>query len=384
MIAETGNEVQMNANKKCTGAPQHEARFLFLLMAAAIWIFLLTASCGPEGQPEQAIQQESRPVKMLEVLSADSLPPLNFPAVIRSAERTELAFTVSGILTELPVVEGRLVQRGTVLARLDDRDVRIRLEADKAAYDLALANYERAQRLAEAQIIAAAELDQLRAAHESAKAILATTRKTLEDTVLHAPFDGVVSIRYVNNFQNIQAKQPIVLFQSPDRLEAVVEIPEPLILRTSRGEDRPDEALVRFDAQPDVALPARFKEVSTEANPRTQTFQAVFSLERPDDLLVLPGVTATLTVERGSPSKTPIFVLPPRALITDASGQTMVWVYGVQTGQAHRREVTVGAPRADGIEVISGLEPGERVIVSGLGHLREGLNVRPMTPLMTH
>ena len=370
----------MKITKSWTPVKRHEAFFLSLLMAATACLALLVVSCGPEGQFEKVAQQEPRPVKMLVVQPMGSLPPLNFPAVIRSAESAELAFNVSGALTELPVVEGRLVPRGTLLARLDDRDVRIRLEADKAAYELALANYERARRLAEAQIIAAAELDQLRSAHESAKAALAMTRKTLEDTVLHAPFDGVVSIRYVNNFQNIQAKQPVVLFQSPDRLEVVVEVPEPLVLRRSRTEERPDEALVRFDAQPDVAVPARFKEVSTEANPRTQTFQAVFSMDRPDDLLVLPGVTATLSVERGAPSEMSIFVLPPMALITDASGQSMVWVYDAQTGQARQRKVTVGAPRADGIEVVTGLEPGERVIVSGLSHLREGLNVRPLNP----
>ncbi|GAB6058859.1 efflux RND transporter periplasmic adaptor subunit [Desulfonatronum parangueonense] len=359
---------------------QMSVYFAILVAVATCCLFGLLTACTPEAQQELPDAQEGRPVKMLVLHAADATPPLSFPAVIRSAESAELAFNVSGVLTELAAVEGLRVEQGTVIARLDDRDVRTRLEADTAAFELAKSNFERARQLAEAEIIAAAELDQLRAAYESARATLTTTRKSLDDMVLRAPFDGVVSHRYVNNFQNIQAKQAIVLFQSPHRLEVVAEIPEPLVLRSTRAEDRPDTALVRFNAFPDLEIPARFKEVSTEANPRTQTFQVVFSMERPENAMILPGVTATLIIERGAASETPVFVLPPLALVTDAAGQPMVWVYDDQLGQARRRGVVVGAMRPDGIEVVSGLAAGERVIVSGLAQLREGLKVRPLEP----
>jgi membrane fusion protein, multidrug efflux system len=348
------------------------------LLVMAISLALLAPACGSSDRGEPATRETARPVKTLLLQPSDSLPPISFPAVIRSAQRAELAFNVAGVLTELPVIEGRVVAKGTVLARLDARDIQNRLVADRAAFDLARANYDRAQRLAEQQIIASAELEQLRVAYESARSVLATGRKGQEDTVLRAPFEGVVSKRYVNNFQNVQAKQSIVLFQASDRLEAVIQIPEPLILRTLQKDDRSGTAFVQFDARPDLRIPVRFKEISTEADPRTQTFQVVFTMDPPETLLILPGMTATLVAERGTIGEKPIFVLPPAALGTDDAGRPSVWLLDSSTGQAHRQTVTLGAVRPEGVEVLDGLVAGEMLITSGLSQLYEGREVRPL------
>lgn len=348
---------------------------LLMLLFCLTW---LASACGSADKDEPQAADVPRPVKTLRLQPSDSLPALSFPAVIRSAERAELAFNIPGVLKELPVLEGRVVARGAVLARLDARDIQNRLVADQAGYDLARTNYERAQKLAEQEIIAKAELEQLRAAHEQARATLAASRKGRDDTVLRAPFEGVVSKRYVNNFQNVQAKQPIVLFQSSDRLEAVVQIPEPLVLRSLQEEDKSGTAFIRFDARPDLPIPVRFKEISTEADPRTQTFQVVFTMTPPETLLVLPGMTATLVAERGAVADKSIFVLPPSALGTDDAGRPRVWLLDPSTGQARSRTVTLGAVLPDGVEVLDGLATGETVITSGLGQLYEGRPVRSL------
>jgi membrane fusion protein, multidrug efflux system len=350
---------------------------LLMLLFCLTW---LASACDSADKDQPEAADVPRPVKTLQLQPSDSLPTLSFPAVIRSAERAELAFNIPGVLTELPVLEGQVVARGTVLARLDARDVQNRLLADQAAYDLARTNYERAQTLAEQEIIAKAELEQLRAAYEQARAALAVSRKGQDDTVLRAPFEGVVSKRYVNNFQNVQAKQPIVLFQSSDRLEVVVQIPEPLVLRSVQEEDASDTVRIRFEARPDLPIPATFKEISTEADPRTQTFQVVFTMNPPGELLVLPGMTATLVAERGAVAERPIFVLPPAALATDDAGRPLVWIFDAAAGQARSRAVTLGAVRPDGVEVLEGLATGETLITTGLSQLYEGRPVRPLQP----
>lgn len=350
------------------------------LLLTMLCLSILAAACGSADNGEAPAAEVPRPVKTLVLQPSDSLPALSFPAVIRSAERAELAFNISGVLTELPVLEGQVAAKGAVLARLDARDVQNRLAADQAAYDLARANYERARQLAEREIIAEAELEQLRAAYEQARSVLASSSKGRDDTVLRAPFEGVVSTRYVNNFQNVQAKQPIVLFQSSDRLEAVVQIPEPLVLRSLQEEDKSGTAFIRFDAQPDLRIPVTFKEISTEADPRTQTFQVVFSMTPPTTLLVLPGMTATLVAERGAVAERPVFVLPPAALGTDDAGRPLAWLLDAPAGQARSRTVTLGAVRPDGVEVLDGLASGETVITSGLSQLYEGRPVRPLQP----
>ena len=373
-------EVDMLMEGKNGGQASYMPNAPLRLLMVLICLTWLAAACGSSDRGEPTAPEAARPVKSLLLQPSDTLPPLSFPAVIRSAERAELAFNISGVLTELPVLEGRVVAKGAVLARLDARDIQNRLVADQAAYDLARANHERARRLAEQQIIAAAELEQLRAAYESARAVLAASRKGQEDTVLRAPFEGVVSNRYVNNFQNVQAKQPIVLFQSSDRLEVVVQIPEPLVLRSLQEDDTSGTAFVQFDALPDLRIPVRFKEISTESDPRTQTFQVVFAMAPPGNLLILPGMTATLVAERGAIAEKPIFVLPPAALVTDDAGRPSVWLLDSSTGQARRRAVTMGAVRPEGVEVLDGLAAGETVITSGISQLYEGREVRPLQP----
>jgi RND family efflux transporter MFP subunit len=347
-----------------------------LVVALAAVLFACGGDSADEG--DQAQSQRARPVKMLTLEPAGSMPDLQFPAVIRSSRSAELSFNVPGVITEMNAVEGDSVEKGQVIARLDSREFKLRVESDQASFDLAQSEFERAEKLLQADVIAAAELDRLKAELERARAALSTSRKALEDATIRAPFNGVVSRRLVENFENVQAKQPIVLMQSMGTLEVVIDVPEPLVQQARRSAQAAGQAMLRFDSQPDRMYPVTFKEFSTEADAKTQTFQAVFSLERPEDINVLPGMTATVVVQRRTaPESGAVFILPPLAVVADQDGGNMVWVFDQEQGQAVKREVQIGVMRSDGLEVVSGLETGERVIVSGVAQLHEGMAVRP-------
>lgn len=339
----------------------------------------LLSGCGIQ-QDNISPEDTVRPVRMLQVAAADT-ESLRFATVIRSSRSVDLAFSVSGQLMALNVLDGSLVSEGQLLGQLDARDFELRLESAKAAFDLAEADFRRFEQLAQSGAVSAATLDQARAKFLTAKATLEEADKFLQDTNLVAPFSGVVAQRFVEQFANLQAKQPVLRLQAREPLEAVINVSEALILRSRVQEARPREimASVQFDALPGVSIPAVFKELRPEADPGSQTFQVVFELQVPATVLVLPGMNATLTglALRHREGNVPVIV-PPLTVVSAPDGKNAVWVFNEADGTVQQRFVEVGTLQSGGLEILTGLQPGEWVVTAGLSQMRNGMKVRPL------
>jgi RND family efflux transporter MFP subunit len=343
---------------------------------------LLSAVPGCGKAPAEEAAPPARPVKLLTVTPDGRQGALELPAEIRARDSVELAFNVPGQVTELPALEGTPVEAGAMLASLDNSDYRARLLAAQAAHELAQAEFDRYSELVANGAVAVAELDHRKAALQSARSELELVRKQFDDTVLRAPFDGLVARRMVQRFANVQAKQPVLLFQSLSPLDVVIDVPEPLVLRTEPGRARSVEAVVRFENLPGVALPVTLREIKTEADPQTRTFQVVFALEDTGGLTVLPGMSAILEAHRDDLfGKEEIFLVPPLAVEGAADGHARVWVYDPQSGTVEPRPVEIGMLHDGGVEVRSGLKAGEQIVTAGISQLKAGMRVRPLDSL---
>jgi RND family efflux transporter MFP subunit len=340
---------------------------------------ILATSCGkPDETPKQEV---ARPVRVLRVEPLEDGSPLAFPAVIRARKSIDLAFNVSGRVAELPVIEGMVVEEGGLLASLDGPDFLSRRDAARAAFELAQAEFDRYEKLANRGAVAAAEIDRRRAELQAARSELDLAEKALADTVLRAPFRGVVSQRIVSQFSNIQAKQPIVQFQALQPLDVVIDIPERLVIATRRNNDEAINAVVRFPTMDDLELPVTLREVGTNADPVTQTFRVVWSLDDTGEMIILPGMSATLVARRqaNSGNGNDVFVLPPLSVVGSDSEEPFVWVFDEDSGSVGKRIVSVGGLREGGIEILSGLKTGDQVVVAGVSQLADGMSVRPMS-----
>ena len=207
------------------------------------------------------------------------------------------------------------------------------------------------------------------------EAKLKAAEDALEDTYLKAPFDGVVAKRYVENHQEIQAKQPIVFFQDISQIELLVDVPETLAVQVREGQ-APD-AVARFAAAPDRTFPLTLKEFSTEADPQTLTYQAVLVMPKPEGLNILPGMTATVEgTPQTSGKSTPRIVIPAIAVIEDAQKQPYVWTLNPDSMTVTRMNVGIGElTGSDGIEILMGLSAGDQVVTAGVTKLRQGMKV---------
>jgi RND family efflux transporter MFP subunit len=352
-----------------------------LALCFALGIAIL--ACGEEPVEQAPV---ARPVKILELGAGTSAARLEYPGEISAAQHAEMAFEVPGKIIEFPVREGQQVEKGTLLARLDPRDFDAELGKAEANVAQARSDYERYKTLYEQGVEAQATLEAKQRRYEVTLADLETTRKAVEDTGLIAPFAGRVARKLVEDFQNVNAKEPVLILQDDSSLEIVVNVPE-RDLTAGRRAGTPEEASRRLAPSvsvtsiPDRSFPATAKEIATTADPVTRTFQATFAFANPADVNVLPGMTAKVTINRPGSSETSRgFAIPARATLADESGGATVWVVDPDSMTVRRTEVVLGEMSGDEVEVRSGLSSGDLIAISGVHQLREGTTVRRLEP----
>lgn len=347
-------------------------------IALALAALGLQTACGEE---PAAPEPGARPVKILEFRSSGPGQVLEYPGTISAVRRADLGFEVAGKIVEFPVSEGQSVEAGEVIARLDPRDFEAELEKERANTEAARAEFERQKALFEAKVVSQQQYDRALRTFQVTEARIKTAEKAVEDAVLVAPFAGRVARKLADQFQNVQAKEPIATLQADEGLEIRVAIPERDAARMTPGltlEERTRRArpTVSVSSIPDAEFPARLTEFTTEADPVTRTFSATLVFDAPDDTSVLPGMTANVRIHVAAGSGSTASRIPARAALGDDAGGASVWVVDPESMQARRRAVTLGELSGEDVEVRDGLRDGDWVVVSGVHQLREGMPVR--------
>ena len=357
-----------------------DARFLAVLLAAS-----LLAACG--GEPEVEAEPPARPVKMMTIGDEPVKVSWEYPGAITATRNVDLGFEVAGKIIELPIEDGLKVSEGDLLGRLDPRDY-------EAARDAAVAN-RRAMRSADVRAKAIfkegagsqAEVDKTQRDIKVAEQEVKKAQKALDDTSLMAPYDGVVGERIADNFQNVRAKQTILIFQDTSSLEMDVTVPERDFVRMEQGltlEERTVRAhpTVEVSSLPGRSFEARIKSFTATADPVTRTYKATFAFENPEDVNILPGMTARVIIsppEMVAANATLGGIrIPAVASASDDQGNAYVWRVDPDTMKVSRVPVMLGQMSGTDIQVSSGLSKGDRIAISGAAHLQEGMKVRPL------
>lgn len=335
--------------------------------------------CGGDEPPSEPVPVV-RPVKVFEIDGSATGGTLSFPGRVAAGEQVDLAFRVGGPLIKLPVEEGNKVRKSEVVARIDPRDFRIRVNSMQAQFDKAEADIERLSALYEKDAASKAQLDQARASRDVAKANLDDAEADLSDTELRAPFAGDVGQIFIENFENVQSGQSILSLVGIDSIEIQVDLPESIVagLRVQNRDNI--EVYAEFDVAPGRKFPLEILALTSQADPQTQTYQATLTMPQPDGINILPGMTAK--VSRPAPSNGPStnsIIVPAIAIAGGDSNSAHVWIVDVGTMTVHRREVITGElVGTDRIRITDGVSAGEMIAVSAVSRLREGMQIRKM------
>ena len=344
-------------------------------------LVLLVIGCAEEAPPIS--NDYVRPAKLFIVQGHSGRDVREFPGQVSAAELTTLSFRIAGEITELPVLDGKQVKQGQVIARLDASVAQNELKNAQAEFELSDSEHVRKKSLFDQGIISRSSYDRAYANFVSARANLDIARDNLGYTVIKAPFTGLVGKVSVENHQVVQAKQTIATIQGEKVIEVTIQIPESIMANVRPEAEINDyKPLATFASMPDRSYEVTFKENAAEANGGSQTYDVTFVLDKPDDLTLLPGMSATVTIDIAQISRITDderYTVPLAAVgRVDGEDDTFVWVAASDTNVIKKIPVTLGRVTDEGVEVLSGIKDGDRLVVAGLSELVDGMTVKPL------
>ncbi len=337
-------------------------------------IFILLAAIFSSGCHHRSAGEEPN----IQVVKTEIVQTLveqrrDFAALSTADDASNLAFKIGGRVLDIPVAKGMMVRRGQLLAELDDRDVRLQVDAAKAAYNEALSRLNRARRLFAHDAIALQEVESLESSVAQSLSTYRNAMDMLADTRITAPFDGVIERTYVDAFQRVASGETVVRIVKPRSTTVSFTAPESLVgvlaLPTTHF-------VVRFDAYPYIGFKAvikSFARTSSDALGFPTSLRLVdVDTARYD---ISPGMTCIATVITPESDSSAV-VVPLTAIYAPAEGGDYVWVV-TEDSTVERRAVDIGSlVGQSSVEVLDGLSSGDRVVSAGVYHLSDGERVQ--------
>lgn len=346
-----------------------------IAVAVAMAAMVNLISCG---ENEEA-REVTRPVKVLKVSNVYDFQSLDFPAVTQERQESQLSFRVPGTLIRLDVDEGQKVNRGDLLAQIDSRDFRVDLLAKEARYKQTNATKERFEILYEKNAVSKNELDIKVADFLAAKSRYDDANNALSDTKLFAPFSGFVDKKPVENYEEVKAGQTIVTMVDISVIEIKFFIPENIAVQFRNF----SSAKVNFEIYPDKIFDASLKEIGKKAE--SEGFPVTLYLDHENiptgKYIFGPGLSCRVNLilsDASENEKSDAVYVPIHAVFEGGDDQNpSVWIVDENSMTVSKKTVYIGQLLMhDYVEIVSGINSGETVVVAGVNQLSEGQKIK--------
>lgn len=286
---------------------------------------------------------------------------------IEAVQAVELQPDEQGRVVALLFREGQSVAAGTPLIRIDNTLLRAQAERARADRDLARQQLERVRRLRADNAASPADLERVEAAARSAEAALSVLQLQIERTTVRAPFSGVVGQRFVSMGDYVTTASRLLTLQTIDPQRAVIEVPERYAAQLRPGQSM--EFTVA--AQPGRVFRANVEFIDPVVQTARRTILVKARAPNPDRAL-----KAGMFIEARLATATRLnAIVVSEDAIQPLRTANVVWA--VVDGKASRRVVQLGARAQGVVEIMSGVQAGEQVVVGGLERMAEGMSVAP-------
>ncbi len=338
-------------------------------------------------QDEAQVEERLRPVRYLTVESNSLFRDRVFSGTSKSSTESRLSFKVAGTVTSVPVQIGQRLGAGDLIAEIDaasyvlqQQQAEASLVEAEANNRRATANYERTKGLYANDNASLTDLETARAQAESSVAVVAAASKSLEIarlnvsyTQLRADTDCSIASVDVEVNENVNPGQLVSTVSCGDAYEVTLNLPESLIGNVSTY----TPVSMRFGAIPGVVFEGEIAEIAVASAGDSAAFPVVIRIFGSHPSL-RSGLAADVTFQLDSATGQGVIVLPVSAVINDPDG-TYAYIAepGATPGEAtiSRRSIMLGELSQDGVEVIDGIELGDRVVTAGVSVIRVGQRV---------
>ena len=280
-----------------------------------------------------------------------------------------------GVVERITFESGQSVRAGDVLVELDTRQERAQLAALEAQRDLAKVNYGRMQQLVTEGVISRMEYDQATAQQKATEANVAEIRATIARKTIRAPFSGILGIRKVNLGQYLPAGNPVVSLQSLSPIYVNVGVPQQVTGQVRVG----SKLHVAAEEAPGQLFTGTITAIDSVVDETTRNIQVQATLSNPEGKL-RPGMFVQVDVGVGASHS--VITLPASAISYAPYGDSVFIITDLKDpkGKTYRgvrqQFVKVEGSRGDQVAIVSGVNPGDEVVTSGVFKLRNGAAVQ--------
>ncbi len=324
---------------------------------------LLLGACTNGDEPGQ--QDRTRLVAVETItMEPDSFEDfIRLTGTVEAFEDAVISAETQGRILEI-AGRGASVNEGDIIARLDDRMIQAQYNSAQTAYELAIDNYNRLESLHADTIISTQDFQNARAQRDQAKAQLDQAEKQLRDSNIEAPFSGRVEERMVQRGELISPGMPVARLVNTREVRILTGIPERYSGEITEGS--PVEIRLRSGE----SIQSAIAYAGNVIDPDTRTFTAEIELRNPDRLLK-PEMVVDLRVKLHTLENA--MIIPRTAVVRNEDGVS-VFKAVENDGNKRAQLTSVQTGRASGslIEIVSGIDPGDEIVFSGISNLNDG------------
>ncbi|HEX7046298.1 MAG TPA: efflux RND transporter periplasmic adaptor subunit [Gammaproteobacteria bacterium] len=325
---------------------------------------LLLSACADN---ESAMQQEATVVPVVTAIVAKEQVSDRIESVgtTRANDSVEITARVSNVVTRINFNEGSLVEKGDVLVELESTEARANLAEAEADLVEIQSQFNRSQELIRSNVISQSVLDQQAAQVNAAKARVAAARAVLADHTLRAPFDGRVGLLRVSIGSMVTPGTVITTLDQIREMQLDFAVPESFLATLAPGQTVNAHSV----AYPDEVFVGVVDSINTRVDPVTRTVTVRAKISNENGRL-RPGMFMTVTLRKNARET---IMVPELALVAEGDNK---FVFVVQDDVALMREVETGTRVPGDVEITSGLQVGDEIVVEGTQSLRHGTPVR--------
>lgn len=346
-----------------------QTRHSFLFLTVLLLAGFLTAACedkeGLATIEHHATRPSTIPVSVITVKPESVKDIIFLPGTTEAWQDVEVAADTAGRIEWIGPREGERVRKGDLLIKIDVSALKASLEHAEAQFQLADDLYQRRRRLYERKIIAQEELEHSATQRKLAASDLEQIKIKYNYGFPRSPISGIINHLYVDAGEYIDTGKPIADIVNIDRIKINVRVPELDIRYVIKGQTTP----VKIDAFPERALSGVIDFVAFKADPATKTFLVRTVIENPI-ADIRPGMIARVVFVRRVITDA---LMAPLFALVDKGGERLVFVE--KDGVAQSRTISIGVIEGDRVQITSGLNPGDHLIVKGHTEVEDGMKV---------
>lgn len=336
--------------------------FLVLALMFSLW------GCGKNSHSSTNNKKDEEvavPVEIAEVMIGDIAAYFTGTATVEAEEETEVVAKVGGVVEKIMVEEGDYVNAGDIIAKLDDEKIAVQFAQAKANLNKLESNYQRSEDLHKKNLISTEGFQQAKYEYEHQKATYELAVLDLQYTSIRTPISGVVAERLIKVGNMILPNQAVYRVSGLDPLIAVLHMPERQLAKLRVGQ----KATLSVDAFGKSEFTGRIKRISPVVDPATGTIKVTLEMHDPSRQL-RPGMFARINIIYDIHSN--ILMAPKDAIISEDRESA---VYVIRDSLAIRQIIDVGYTNTTHAEVLHGLEPGDTIVTTGKGSLKDSTKV---------